>query len=165
MRTLIAATIVAMSNGGAMAQDTNFAGFYLEIYAGSTNVSYDFGSAVGGVAGYRLTFSERFVLGLEGQAGYGDIKNPFGEAFLLGQAGVIVTDQTMLFAEGGVGARFSPFSPGTFALGLLGGGLEVATSDTIHIRGSIAALFTDERYVYESFPNVRVNVGVIVEMN
>ncbi|WP_417309917.1 outer membrane protein [Devosia sp.] len=98
-----------------------------------------------GVAlGYNFLPADAFVLGLELRGDYvfgndDDDVAPIGEISLMGRAGVLATDDVLVYALGTIGQAYSDdFDPEvTYSFGA---GIELAVSDDMTVRGEVAAL-------------------------
>lgn len=148
----LALLISAVSVGGALAADPiayptsvsqepvavydnsgfDWTGFYAGVYGSVqdyTAGNWEYGLGVDVGANYQYDF---FVLGAElavsgltnGTTGRG-----YGQA--LGRAGVVVTDDILLYAAGGYGGDFSSGDRHWLA----GGGIEYAINDAVSLRG------------------------------
>lgn len=94
----------------------------------------------GGVfVGANFLVAESFLIGIEGSFDAltdGDIS--FGEAFVWGRAGVLVTPEVLLYGVAGVGVEFElEDNADSTSAYQLGGGVEFAVADNISIRGQL----------------------------
>lgn len=123
---------------GPSAFDWN--GFYAGIYGAAESEAGTGNGAVGlGVqAGVNAQFdfyllgADVAVQGLDG-TGSGDV-----DGQLLGRAGLVVTDNVLVYAAGGYGLALNDPNDGA---GLLGGGLEVGLTDSVSLEGRYLRTF------------------------
>jgi len=118
-----------------------FDGFYAGLSAGGAWGEGDLSAgSVGVVAGYNFTVADPVLLGIEGQLDalyYNDGFNAF-DALILGKIGVLASDQVLVYAAAGVGTiNADDDNIGVYALG---GGVEVAVTDNMSVRGEILGL-------------------------
>lgn len=91
----------------------------------------------GVVAGRNFTVGDRIVLGVEGTVGFYDLTDPYLELYANGRAGVLITEDLLVYALAGIGLEtLLPFSP-TYAM-MLGGGAELAVTDNLSLRADAA---------------------------
>ncbi|WP_193336046.1 outer membrane protein [Devosia beringensis] len=96
--------------------------------------------SVGGAVGVNFIAYDPILLGLEVQGDYvfqdGDDAGMF---LALARVGAVVTDQVVVYAAGGVGltSRSGTTDNGIYALG---GGVEVAVTDAVSVRGEVLGL-------------------------
>lgn len=135
-------------------------GFYIGAQAGGQwypdpDISY---GLLGVHAGYNFLASESFLLGIEGTAEVitGDF-GTYGEFFVNGRVGALVSDAFLLYGIGGVGVEVAEDGD-TFGTYQLGAGLEAAVTDSVSVRGQLVGVgfFDDD----ELFPGVKATVGV-----
>lgn len=137
----------------------NWDGFYIGAQAGAqwypdAELNY---WLLGVHAGYNVLPSESFLLGVEGTAEVinGDL-GTYGEFFINGRAGVVVSDAFLLYGIGGVGFELNEAGD-TFGTYQLGAGVEVAVTDDISLRGQLVGVgFADED---DLFSGVKATVG------
>lgn len=116
-------------------QDTSFdwGGFYAGIYGGvqhSGTGGWQFGAGLN--AGVNAQF-DFYLLGAEvavtGLADNGAGDTAYGQ--ILGRAGLVVTDDVLLYAAGGYGIDLGPPAEEDV---LIGGGVEFAVTDSVSVR-------------------------------
>lgn len=113
-------------------------GFYAGVlggaqFAGTTN------GVVGGFIGTNFDVGNGFVAGLELSGDY-IFRDTFraGEFFASGRAGALVTDNVLAYAKAGVGYRTTNNGgPAQGAMYSFGGGLELAVTDAVTVRGEV----------------------------
>lgn len=77
--------------------------------------------------------SDFFLLGVEGSVlGLNDGGSFTAQGQVLGRAGLVLSEEFMIYGAAGVAQEFSG---GSDTFGLLGGGIEVAISDDVTLRG------------------------------
>jgi outer membrane immunogenic protein len=147
---------VALSTDNALpVTDTEFDwnGFYAGVYgvtqmspAGGTQFGLGLDLGVNARFEFVLVGAEVAVHGLAGGAG--------GSAYVqaLGRAGVAATDDLIVYAAGGLGVDIGPIG-GTDAL--VGGGLELAVTDAVTLRGQYLHGFA----ITGANPKNQVSVG------
>jgi len=118
-----------------------FDGFYAGLSAGGAWASDDRSAGtIGVVAGYNFTVADPVLLGIEGQLDavyYNDGFNAF-DALILGRIGVLASDQVLVYAAAGIGTvNTDGDNTGIYAVG---GGVEVAVTDNMSVRGEILGL-------------------------
>lgn len=122
------------SQGTYGASAFNFDGFYLGAVAGGLTGERH-GGALGVVAGSNFALENALIGGLEFQGDGLYESNATTYDFLtLGRLGVVLTDDIMIYADGGLG-----WVGGT-ANYALGGGAEFAINNTLSARGEILGL-------------------------
>ncbi|MCS6757750.1 MAG: hypothetical protein MO852_00380 [Candidatus Devosia euplotis] len=116
--------------------------------------------SVGGAAGVNFIAYDPILLGLEVQGDYvfqgGDDAGMF---LALARVGAVVTDQVTVYAAGGVGmTRRSSSSNRIYAIG---GGVDVAVTDAISVRGEVLGLgdFSDAAG-HQFFDGAKSTAGV-----
>ncbi|WDR03204.1 hypothetical protein PSQ19_03200 [Devosia algicola] len=114
---------------------------------------------IGGVVGVNFIVADPIVLGLEVQGDY-----VFGSAadsglFLaLAHVGVVATDNVLVYAAAGAGASTrSGVSTGVYALG---GGVDVAVTDNVSVRGEVLGLGDFDGAADNFFESAKATVGV-----
>lgn len=95
---------------------------------------------IGGILGVNMMASEMVLLGIEARGKF-YIPNSSWDGGVevngLGRAGVLVSDEVLLYATGGF---YYYTEPGYSDLGMaLGGGIEVAVADSVSLRGEVLA--------------------------
>lgn len=118
----------------------DWSGFYAGIYGtgASEPASGTAGAGLGVQAGVNAQFdfyllgAEVAVQGLDGSIGSS------ADGQILGRAGLVVTDNVLVFAAGGYGLALSDPKDGA---GLLGGGLEVGLTDAVSLEGRYLRTF------------------------
>ncbi|MBS3848339.1 hypothetical protein PSC71_15375 [Devosia sp. J2-20] len=95
--------------------------------------------SVGGAVGVNFIAYDPILLGLEVQGDYvfqdGDDAGMF---LALARVGAVVTDQVMVYAAGGVG--MTSRSGTTENIYAIGGGVEVAVTESVSVRGEVLGL-------------------------
>ena len=93
---------------------------------------------VGAAVGVNFLPVDPFLLGAEvtGDYVWGNGVST-GEFFANLRAGAVVTDSVLVYAIGGVGVQTGPSNAGSTGLYQLGGGVEVAVTDAITVRGEV----------------------------
>jgi outer membrane immunogenic protein len=114
----------------------NFEGFYAGVQGGGYFYNGGGNGLVGVVAGANFAVSDAILAGLEfqGDAIYENSNTWTYDALLLAHLGAVVTDQVLVYAAAGVG---SVDGQSAYALG---GGVEVAVSDSVSVRGEVLGL-------------------------
>lgn len=115
----------------------------------------------GGVfAGINFLASESFLLGVQVTAdAVSDGDASYGELFVLGRAGILLTPDMLLYGIGGVGFDWELDDPDNNSTAYqLGAGIEVAVSDSVTVRGQLTGYgyFDDS----DLFDYARATVGV-----
>lgn len=117
---------------------------------------------VGGIIGVNFMVADPLLLGLEAQADY--VWGSGGDAGLflaMAHVGAVVTDRVLVYAAGGVGFQtMSGFdNSGVYALG---GGVEVALTDSVTVRGEILGLgdFSGPFSGGDFFESTKATVGI-----
>jgi outer membrane immunogenic protein len=159
----------------------SFEGFYIGIQGGAFFTDgyggFDHTAGlVGIVAGANFLVSDAILAGLEFQ---GDVffggndgdDSSFGavDALILGRIGALVTDEVLVYAAGGVGiVGGTGFEVGTSddtaGFYALGGGVEVAVTDNLGVRGEVLYkhLFNDQD---ASGSGVQATLGLLWHLN
>ena len=136
---------------------------------GDTDLSF---GVIGAHVGANFTVADPILVGIELQGNYAwnsdeDISS--GEFLALGRVGAVVTDQVLVYGAAGVGTKFSDDidysldagvqdSTGIYAFG---GGVEVAVTDAISIRGEILGIgYFEDDAGDDFFDEARATVGV-----
>lgn len=121
---------------------------------------------IGAAVGVNFIPVDPILLGVEvtGDYVFGEDDDHFSEFFANVRAGAIVTDSVLVYAIGGVGIANGDFA-GDDNIGLfqLGGGVELAVTDAITVRGEVVGQgFLDEDLGAEDhfFDNAKATVGV-----
>lgn len=127
--------LFALSQGSALSAEWNgfYAGLYTDQSFAWTQTKFD----AGVLAGARFTPFDRVVLGVEAQAG--TTLNSAGRyhAYLVGTAGFVLEENTLVYALLGAGTeQMLGTSVPTIKAGI---GLEYALNQTMHVRGEIYA--------------------------
>jgi outer membrane immunogenic protein len=116
---------------------------------------------IGGAVGVNFIPADPFLIGAEVTADYvfGDDDVDFGEFFANVRAGAVVTDSVLVYALGGVGvATDDDDSVGLFQLG---GGVELAVTDSITVRGELVGQgYLEDDIDDDFFSNAKATVGV-----
>lgn len=143
---LMAAETIGLSSNAQVAVPVaapsafDWSGFYAGIFGAAESEPESSQTAVGlGVqAGINAQFefylfgAEVAVQGLDGSIGSS------ADGQILGRAGLVVTDNVLVFAAGGYGLALSDPKDGA---GLLGGGLEVGLTDAVSLEGRYLRTF------------------------
>ncbi|HEY4202236.1 MAG TPA: outer membrane beta-barrel protein [Devosiaceae bacterium] len=141
-----------------------FDGFYAGLSAGGLFAEDDGrAGSIGVVAGYNFTVSDPIVLGVEGQldALYYDGEFNAYDALILGRIGVLASDQVLVYAAAGIGTLGNDDdNEGIYAVG---GGVEVAVTDNMSIRGEVLGLgFLDDNVLGDNgFHAAKATVSVL----
>ena len=138
------------------------------LYAG-VNVGgafYDGGDArvtLGGAVGVNFLVSDPILVGAEIRGDYYFENDDFlsaGEFLALGRVGAVVTDEVLVYAAAGVGTRFGDGFD-SFGVYALGGGVEVAVTDSVTVRGEVLGYGSfDDNNDDDFFTNAKATVGV-----
>ena len=114
--------------------------------------------SVGGAVGVNFIVADPILVGVEVQGDYVFQSGDDAGLFLaLARVGAVVTDEVLIYAAGGVGVSSrSSVSEGVYALG---GGVEVAVTDAVSVRGEVLGL-GDFDGSDDFFENVKATVGV-----
>lgn len=135
-------------------------GLYVGARAGGDwdNASNSYG-VVGAVVGANFIVADPFLIGAEVSADY--VWNntvSSGDFFANLKAGAVVTDSVLVYAIGGVGTTSAAgTNRGVYQLG---GGVEVAVSDAITIRGEVVGLGDFDGAADPFFEEAKATVGV-----
>lgn len=117
---------------------------------------------IGGVVGVNFLPVDPFLLGVEVTGDYLWSNNvtSSGEFFANLRAGAVVTDSVLVYAIGGVGV--STANNASTGLYQLGGGVEVAVTDAITVRGEVVGQgdFTNTGAADPFFETAKATVGV-----
>ena len=116
-------------------------GLYAGVQGGGQfypNLSY---GLLGAHVGVNFIPSDPILLGLEvtGEAIF-DGGSTFGEFFVNGRLGAVVSDQVLLYVLAGTGVEVASGGGGTFGTYQLGGGAEFAVTDSISLRGQLVGV-------------------------
>ena len=130
----------------------DFEGFYAGVTVGGTAANGGYGNA-GLVAGVNFLVADPILVGIEAQ---GDVffngsGLSAGDALILGRVGVLATDQVLVYAAAGagvIGSNNPSISEGIWAVG---GGVEVAATDSLSIRAEALYLRTFDSGVNNGF--------------
>ena len=115
--------------------------------------------SVGGAVGVNFIAYDPILLGLEVQGDYVFGDNDAGIFLALARVGAVVTDQVVVYAAGGVG--LTTRSDTTESIYALGGGVEVAVTDAVSVRGEVLGLGDfDDAGSDEFFDGAKATVGV-----
>lgn len=150
--------IIADEPAAIEASAFDWEGFYAGVQAGGQfypGLSY---GLLGVHAGVNFLPAEGFLLGLEGTAEviWGD-PGTFGEFFVSGRAGALITDDVLLYGLAGVGVEVNEAGD-TFGSYQLGGGVEVAVAESISLRGQLVGVgFVDSS---DFFDGAKATIGV-----
>ncbi|KKB78020.1 hypothetical protein VW35_12985 [Devosia soli] len=118
---------------------------------------------VGAAVGVNFIPVDPFLLGAEVTGDYVWGNNlSTGEFFANLRAGAVVTDNVLVYALGGVGVQSGPNNSSTTGLYQLGGGVEVAVTDAITVRGEIVGQgdFNNTGASDPFFETAKATVGV-----
>ncbi|KQN76025.1 hypothetical protein [Devosia sp. Leaf64] len=118
---------------------------------------------IGGAVGVNFLPMDPFLLGAEVTGDYVWGNNlSTGEFFANLRAGAVVTDSVLVYAIGGVGVQTGPNNAGSVGLYQLGGGVEVAVTDAITVRGEVVGQgdFSDAGGADSFFETTKATVGV-----
>lgn len=95
---------------------------------------------VGAHVGVNFVVADPFLIGLEGTAEYmWGTGGEFGEFFVNGRIGALVTDQVLLYALAGTGVEVNSAGT-TFGTYQAGGGVELAVTDSVSVRGQLVGV-------------------------
>jgi outer membrane immunogenic protein len=134
-------------------------GLYVGARAGGIFAdNVDAGGVIGGVVGVNFLPVDPFLLGVEvtGDYVWGDFYD-HGQFFANLRAGAVVTDSVLIYAIGGVGVTTVDGSNGLYQLG---GGVEVAVTDAITVRGEVVGLGGFDDGNDDFFDAAKATVGV-----
>jgi outer membrane immunogenic protein len=134
-------------------------GFYAGAQAGGQFYDTDNTYALVGVhAGVNFMVADPILVGVEGTAEYiFDDADGFGEFFVNARVGAVVTDSVMVYALAGTGVEINEAGT-TFGTYQLGGGVELAVTDSVSVRGQLAGVgFYDGG---DFFEGAKATVGV-----
>ncbi|KFC72486.1 putative outer-membrane protein, putative secreted protein [Devosia sp. LC5] len=108
-----------------------------EFFDGFTN------GVIGAHVGVNFIVADPILLGVEGTAEYvfGDETDGYGEFFINGRVGAVVTDSVLVYALAGAGVAAQDGSDNV-GLYQLGGGVELAVTDAVSVRGQIVGVGT-----------------------
>ena len=95
--------------------------------------------SVGAAAGVNFIVADPILLGLEVQGDYvAQAVDGAGMFLALARVGAVVTDNVLVYAAGGVGLTTKGGT--TDSIYALGGGVEVAVTDAVSVRGEVLGL-------------------------
>ncbi|WP_224702495.1 outer membrane protein [Devosia aquimaris] len=95
--------------------------------------------SVGAAAGVNFIVADPILLGLEVQGDYvAQAVDGAGMFLALARVGAVVTDNVLVYAAGGVGLTTKAGT--TDSIYALGGGVEVAVTDAVSVRGEVLGL-------------------------
>jgi len=118
---------------------------------------------VGAAVGVNFIPADPFLIGAEVTGDYVWYNGTSsGEFFANVRAGAVVTDSVLVYAIGGVGVQTGPNNAGSVGLYQLGGGVEVAVTDAITVRGEVVGQgdFNDAGGADSFFETTKATVGV-----
>lgn len=114
---------------------------------------------LGAALGYNFQPIDPIVLGLELQGNYlfeNDDIPQRTQLSLMGRAGVLVTDDILVYASGSIGQEWNADADDSYGIYSLGAGVELAVTDNMTVRGDIAAVaFEDD----DDFSATTASVG------
>jgi len=116
---------------------------------------------VGGVVGVNFMVAEPFLIGAEVTGDYVWNNNfSTGEFFVNLRAGAVLTDSVLVYAIGGIGTQ--TFAGANNGLYQLGGGVEVAVTDAVTVRGEVVGQgdFSNGGANDPFFESAKATVGV-----
>jgi len=140
-------------------------GSFVDTTFGATAVDTT-GLVVGGAVGMNFLPADAFLLGVEATADYtwfdGGLEDR-AEFFANVRAGAVVTDSVLVYALAGAGIATQD-AVGAFddSVGMyqLGGGVEVAVTDAVTVRGEVVGQgYFDEDVNDDFFSNAKATVG------
>jgi outer membrane immunogenic protein len=135
-------------------------GLYVGARAGGIFAdNVDAAGSIGGVVGVNFLPADPFLLGVEvtGDYVWGNQIVDQGQFFANLRAGAVVTDSVLIYALGGVGVSTRDNSNGLYQLG---GGVEVAVTDAITVRGEVVGLGAFDDNNNNFFDAAKATVGV-----
>jgi len=124
------------------------------------------GLVVGGAVGVNFLPADAFLVGVEATADYvwydDAVFADRGEFFANVRAGAILTDSVLVYALAGVGVANGDFiGDDTQGMYQLGGGVELAVTDSITVRGEVVGQgFFDDAAGDDFFDAAKATVGV-----
>lgn len=177
IRSLAVATVALLTTTAAMAADLiipttpepimESAGFSWDgLYVGAQvgGLFYPAPTAtygsIGAHVGVNFVVADPIVIGVEATADYLNNGGPSaGQYFVNGRAGVLVTDDVLLYAIAGAGVEtYNGFTNGIYQLGA---GVELAVTDSITVRGQLTGLgFFDPAVRVNFLDGARATVGI-----
>lgn len=137
-------------------------GFYAGVRAGGSFVDgFDTQGLIGAAAGVNFIVADPILLGVEVTGDYlfeNDDFDSYGEFFVNGRVGAVLTDSVLVYALGGVGiAAFDDDSVGLYQLG---GGVEFAVTDAVTVRGEVVGQGYFDDAGDDFFDQAKATVGV-----
>jgi outer membrane immunogenic protein len=135
-------------------------GLYVGARAGGIFAdNVDAAGSIGGAVGVNFLPVDPFLLGVEvtGDYVWGNQIVDQGQFFANLRAGAVVTDSVLVYALGGVGVSTVDGSNGLYQLG---GGVEVAVTDAITVRGEVVGLGAFDDANDNFFDAAKATVGV-----
>lgn len=140
----------------------NWEGAYVGVQGGVEYFDSEYIYAAADVfVGYNFLVSENILLGVEASFGaIADEYDTYGQIFVLGRAGVLVTPDVLLYGVAGAGYEWYWGDPDYYddTLYQIGAGVEFAVADNITLRGQITGVgYFDDSDLFES---ARATVGV-----
>ena len=142
----------------------NWEGMYAGVRAGGAFADgIDASGVIGAGVGVNFLPADPFLLGVEvtGDYVFGDDIIDQGQFFANLRAGAVVTDSVLVYALGGVGVAAGDFvGDDTVGLYQLGGGVEVAVTDAITVRGELVGMGGFDDANDDFFDSAKATVGV-----
>ena len=115
---------------------------------------------LGAHVGVNFIVADPVLIGLEGSAEW--IFNntaSFGEFFINGRLGAVVTDEVLIYALAGTGVEVNN-AGNTFGTYQLGGGVEFAVTDSISVRGQLVGVGFYNDGNNNFFDGAKATIGV-----
>jgi outer membrane immunogenic protein len=115
-------------------------GFYVGVHGGGSwalQVDANYG-LIGVDVGANFLAAESFLIGIEGSVDL--LSGTFGEfvhVYATGRAGVLASDEVYVYALASLGTEINDAGD-TFPFYALGGGIEVAVTEAVSVRGELA---------------------------
>jgi outer membrane immunogenic protein len=155
IRSLAVAAVALLSTTAAFAADLiiptspepimesagfSWEGLYAGVQAGGQFYPANSFGLVGVHAGVNFIVADPILVGVEGSAEWiFNNTGSFGEFFINGRLGAVVTDQVLIYALAGTGIEVNNVGT-TFGTYQLGGGVEFAVTDSISVRGQLVGV-------------------------
>lgn len=175
VRSLAVAAVALLSTTAAMAADLiipttpqpimesagfSWDGLYAGVQAGGQFYPGTTFGLVGAHVGVNFTVADPLLIGLEGSAEWiFDNVSSFGEFFANARVGAVVTDQVLVYALAGTGIEVNNVGT-TFGTYQLGGGVELAVTDSISVRGQLVGVGFYNDGNANFFDGAKATVGV-----
>nr|WP_295892619.1 hypothetical protein [uncultured Devosia sp.] len=174
IRSLAVAAVALLSTTAAFAADLiiptspepimesagfSWDGLYAGVQAGGQFYPGQTYGLLGAHVGVNFIVADPVLIGVEGSAEWIFNNASFGEFFINGRLGAVVTDQVLVYALAGTGVEVNS-AGNTFGTYQLGGGVEFAVTDAISVRGQLVGVGFYNDGNNDFFDGAKATVGV-----